>query len=85
MTLKRKSGYRIAVLKIMQFLGADDPVKTSPQTDVVCRCSRGPPEAGVVVNTNGEEMKTSCPRTASFASCAWRSALQPEPGSDTMK
>ena len=75
MTPKRKSGYQISVLKTMLYPDADDPVKTAPQTDVVCRCSWGPPEAGVVVNTNGEEMKTSCHRTASFAFCAWRSAL----------
>jgi len=49
--------------------------KTAPRSDVVCRCLPKSSNTGVVVNTKGEEMMTSCCRTASFASCACCSAF----------
>jgi len=49
--------------------------KTAPQSDVVCRCLSKNSDTGVVANTKGEEMMTSCYCTASFASCACCSAL----------
>jgi len=49
--------------------------KTAPRSDVVCRCLTKSSDTGVVANTKGEEMMTSCCRTASFASCACCSAL----------
>ena len=49
--------------------------KTAPRSDVVCRRLPKSSDTGVVVNTKGEEMMTSCRRTASFASRACCSAL----------
>jgi len=44
--------------------------KTAPRSDVVCRCLPKSSDTGVVANTKGEEMMTSCCRIASFASYA---------------
>ncbi len=49
--------------------------KTTPRSDVVCRCLPKSSDTGVVANMKGEEMMTSCCRTASFASCACCSTL----------
>jgi hypothetical protein len=49
--------------------------KTALRSNVVCRCLPKSSDTGVVANTKGEEMMTSCCRTTSFASCACCSAL----------
>jgi len=49
--------------------------KTAPRSNVVCQCLPKSSNMDVVANTKGEEMMTSCCRTASFASCACYSAL----------
>jgi hypothetical protein len=72
---KRNFGAKISSKKIIYNPYSFVVAKIAPRSDVVCRCLPKSSNTGVIVNTKGEKMMTSCHCTASFASYACCLAL----------